>query len=493
MRVDRFHDEVNLCHQLGTTKGLYFIARIQSRKDLTVLVNNGKIEDVNTGTLEGIGIQVLNSRGFMGFAASDLISKEITAELYDKASFLADQSESFQGEPNLEVFKLTPLQRRMEIKAQFPYGSLSLSEIEEKVIRLNQEITAGDVNLSVQSLLRLTDEEWRIIRTDGTEVIFNTPRSLIYHFITAKSGSETATTHAGVSGNDLEVIIKEEYLNKLRKRAQNAASLAMQILDAKKFPGGHYKLVIDYTLAKGLAHEAFGHAVETDALERSILGENGRLKTGMTVADSKLSIIDGPIKGDYAYQPISAVGIERETVNIVKKGRLVGGLADVFSAFQAGVPITGAERVENFFHLPIARMTNIRIQMDDPIKLEQEFEDITPAEVYRVLRRNQLIKPEETVLLLSGYQGGQVNPAFGDFVFHCSAIYTLEEKPVLFKPAIFSGKILSVLSAITGAIGPLQTDAMGTCGKMNQSVPSSGGSHYYLIIEKNPEIMIGGE
>lgn len=101
--------------------------------------------------------------------------------------------------------------------------------------------------------------------------------------------------------------------------------------------------------------------------------------------------------------------------------------------------------------------------------------------------------PGERVLYLTGFQGGQVNPAFGDFVFNCSAIYELSEEPVLYKPAIFSGKILSVLQSVSAALGQLQLDAMGTCGKMGQGVPSCGGSHYFLVIDENPDVMIGGE
>ena len=35
-------------------------------------------------------------------------------------------------------------------------------------------------------------------------------------------------------------------------------------------------------------------------------------------------------------------------------------------------------------------------------------------------------------------------------------------------------------------------DAMGTCGKAGQAVPSSGGGNMFLVIDRNDEIMIGG-
>jgi TldD protein len=493
MQVDQYDQIVKLCREAGDSRGLYYIARIQERSDLTVLINNGRTEEINTATLSGVGLQVFTAAGHMGFAAADLISASIVAGLFAKAAFLAETGQKFQAETNHEIFKLSPLQKRVEIPLAYPLESLSLTEIEAKLKELNQQLTALDSRLSVRTLMRLTREEWRICRADGTDVAFNTPRAFIYHVFTAKSGLETATTYANLPGMDLGILIQPEKAERLQKRALKAARLALDLLGAPQFPGGHYKLVIDYALAKGLAHEAFGHAAETDAIESSILGESGRFRTGMTVADSRLSIVDGSLTGDYAYQPISAIGVERKTVRIVDHGVLSAGLADIFSAARAGVAPTGAERVENFFHLPIARMSNIRIEFDDPIPLDRDFYALTPVDLYRILCERHLMTPEEPVLYLTGFQGGQVNPAFGDFVFNCSAVYRLAAQPVLYKPAIFSGKVLSVLDSVVAALGELQIDAMGTCGKMGQGVPSCGGSHAFLVIEVNPEIMIGGE
>ena len=503
LRVDNYQPVLDALIHNHAGQDMDYIARLESRKDVSVHINNGKTEEISTGTMEGMGIQVINGNGYMGFAASDQISVTIARELYEKAVGLASQCQIYQGEINREVKKLCPLKKRIEIPQKYPYGTLSLQEIEAKLKELNSEIGALDARLSVRTILRLTDEEWRIARSDGTDCCFNTPRSFVYYSMTAKSDAapdsgeesepQTVTTFASLPGIDLGVIIEPDNLNRLRKRARKAAALSLQLLHAPAIPSGHYKLVIDYGLAKGLAHEAFGHAAETDSLESSILGENGRLKKGMAVANPRLSIIDGPIAGDYAYQPISAMGIERQTVTIVDHGKLTAGLSDIFSAAKAGVPPSGAERIESVFHLPIARMSNIRIEYDNPIPLEGEFESITAKDLYRILTKQELMQPGETVLYLSGFQGGQVNPAFGDFVFHCSGIYRLAEEPVLYKPAIFSGKVLSVLQSVTNAIGPQQIDAMGTCGKMGQGVPSCGGSHYFLVIEANPEITIGGE
>ena len=120
------------------------------------------------------------------------------------------------------------------------------------------------------------------------------------------------------------------------------------------------------------------------------------------------------------------------------------------------------------------------------------FEDYGPTEVRDLLARNMLTRHPQ-VVFLSGYSGGQVNPATGDFVFNCKAIYVLSRSGVtLHKPAIFSGSMFGALKSIREGFGPLALDAIGTCGKWGQSVPSSGGSHYFLALDPDESVRLGG-
>jgi TldD protein len=168
-------------------------------------------------------------------------------------------------------------------------------------------------------------------------------------------------------------------------------------------------------------------------------------------------------------------------------------LGDLFSAGKAGVPISGAERIESYRNLPLPRMTNIRITVKEPASLDTRFELVTPEELREALLKNGFLKEGEPALYLAGYKGGQVNPKDGDFVFNCVAIYDLSDpKLTLYQPAIFSGKVLAALHSILGGLGPVHLDAMGHCGKGGQSVPSSGGAHSFVVIDRNDNVTIGG-
>jgi TldD protein len=121
------------------------------------------------------------------------------------------------------------------------------------------------------------------------------------------------------------------------------------------------------------------------------------------------------------------------------------------------------------------------------------FEDQGPEDVRTALLNAGLITAGHPVIYLAGYKGGQVNPAQGDFVFNCAALYELSSEGTrLFQPGIFAGRTEAALHAIHAGFGPLQLDAMGFCGKAGQSVPSSGGSHFFLYLEAHPQVTIGG-
>ncbi|KAB3531791.1 TldD/PmbA family protein [Alkaliphilus serpentinus] len=491
--MKKYDDLIKNSLKYAEELGIYLIIRIQQTKGKYVLVNNTKTEEISYNEAAGIGFHAFTKEGGCGFAATEIHEIENCRRMIKLAADIAFQMEKREGKKNTEVYRLEPIKDEVFAKVKYPFDYYSLEEAEKKVIALNGEILKSYSNIAIESIYRQVEDQWRIARSDGGDVIFNIPRTVFFSTITAK-GKKTATTRAALSGSDSSILHDDDKVEILHKRIHNACSLAIDLLEANMVKGGNYKIVMDYALAKGLAHEAFGHAVESDGLKTSILGnEDGSFKKGVEVAMPIVSIIDEAKEGDYAYQPYSANGIKRRRVEIIKDGVLKEALADIFSAAEANVEVTGAGRLESFRHIPIPRMSNIRIEVKDPIELDKAIEDVKPEEIYKILLENNIAKEDEEILYLVGYKGGQVKPSQGEFVFNCSGIYKLGKETTLYQPAIFSGNILSALKSIIAAIGPLQLDAQGTCGKFGQQVPSSGGSHYFVVMEANKDIIIGGE
>ncbi|KGK90392.1 peptidase [Desulfosporosinus sp. HMP52] len=482
---------------LDETKGIagYFVVRAQSRREWSMRLSNGRFERVSTGEDSGIGVQAFTEKGASGFANSDVLDKETGRKLVEKAIQLAQRNEGIGSKGNRQIWAAPPVQEEVANTAQKEFEEIPLAELEKMVMTLHSRLSSSFPKGVWQSSYRQIEEVWCIGRSDGTLVSFVIPRAVLMHQGTVRNNGKAQSTLIHRSGMDATLLIDELADSILEKKAIDRAEFALAVCAAPQLPSGHYPLIIDYGLAKGLAHEAFGHAVESDHMNESVLGENGKLRKGLRVARPGVSIIDGPLIGDWANQPFSANGLPRQTVTIVRDGVLEAGLGDVFSAEEAGMPVTGAGRAESYGHVPLPRMSNIRLLVERmlPLTPEEHLMDEVKAVRETLLQHGELLEGEKNLLLL-GYRGGQVNPKTGDFVFQCDGIIDVADPDLpIYQPSIFSGKILSALEAIRGGLGEGCYDAIGTCGKGGQSVASSGGSHRYLLMDVDQQVSLGGE
>lgn len=482
-----------LAHLLDTADqaGIYVIARLQRVTSRGVSVTNGRTEGVASGLSQGIGMHVFDRDGHTAFAATDALTiANVETALH--AAIAGLRAAAAAGlERNPAIWDVEPT-LAVDIPAT-PYAidDLDLAAVQALVEADNREIMSWGAELKVRSSFSIDREEWRIVRSDGTDVSYLLPHGYAAHSITAQRDGSVHTVGSSLSRTGYEVLREERALT--LRRARTAAETAQRLTGAPRYPAGSYPIVMDYAMAKGLAHEAFGHAAETDGIRTSILGRDGVFRRGERMAAEIVTIVDEPIAGDHAYQPFSPNGIRRTPATILQHGVLHDALADLFSASAAGTRVIDAGRVQSYGAVPVPRMTNIRIELPSAHPLDGDFESQTPESVRSALINAGLLRAGQPVIYLAGYKGGQVSPAQGDFVFNCAALWELSvEGARLFQPAIFSGNTGAALQAIAAGFGPLQLDAMGFCGKAGQSVPSSGGSHYFLYLEATPAVTIGG-
>jgi TldD protein len=473
----------------------YIIVRGQSRREWSIHLSNGRLERVSTGMDSGLGVQAFTKAGASGFAASDVLTEEAGRKLVTKAIQLARRNEAIGTKLNRMIWEAPQLQAEEANPAEKVFGEIPLVELEKMVTTLHTHLQKACQDAVWQTSYRQAEDNWCIGRSDGTLVSFVIPRAVLMHqgTVRVQGGAQSTLIHR--SGMDAGLLFAELADYALERKALDRAEFAAAVCGAPQLPSGHYPLIIDYGLAKGLAHEAFGHAVESDHMNESVLGEAGRLRKGLRVAGPGVDIIDGPLLGDWAYQPYSANGLRRQTVTIVRNGVLEAGLGDIFSAAEAGMPVTGAGRAESYEHVPLPRMSNIRLLVERMLHFTSREHLMDEVKAVRdTLLQHGELKEDGKNLLLLGYRGGQVNPKTGDFVFQCDGIIDVADPALpIYQPSIFSGKILSALKAIRGGLGEGCYDAIGTCGKGGQSVTSSGGSHRYLLMDADQQVSLGGE
>lgn len=472
--------------------GVLLIWRAQERVVRQVAVRDGKTESSRSISIAGHGAQVIDASGRVALASRDDFREAPARELLERAIGAARGGTRLGLEPcdaidfTKQCGRQVPLERDAFAEFELPRAAATLARIEREI----RDRVSG---VTLQLSFRAEWDGWRIFRSDGSDVQFAMPRCALSMRATSAGGGDRHGVSASLSDPSPGMLDDDAAIERFLARALGAARLAVRLPAAPAQPAGSFPLVIDYALAKGLAHEAFGHAAEADGYRSSILAENGQLMIGRRVGAEHVSVIDEPVAADHAWQPYSSNAVVRERAVIVDHGCLRDGLSDPWSAAAGGVRLTGAGRAESFRHAPQPRMTNIRIEVDEPLEAAGRFEDYDAARVQQLLDGAGVFRRHPRVRFLSGYSGGQVNTATGDFVFQCKAIYELGRgTPTLYRPAIFSGSMFGALGAIREAFGPLMLDAIGYCGKWGQSVPSSGGSHFFLVLDPDPSVLLGG-
>ncbi|MGH2782296.1 MAG: TldD/PmbA family protein [Thermoleophilaceae bacterium] len=274
-----------------------------------------------------------------------------------------------------------------------------------------------------------------------------------------ETGTDTRGGHAG-----WELIAAEP-----EAVAARAARRALTLLDAVDAPTGRLPVVVGNGFGGVLLHEAVGHGLEADAVQKRASVYRGRLGDRLA-APFVTAYDDGRRPNDWGSDGIDDEGTPTRRTTVIEEGRLISYLYDELRARKDGVESTGNGRRESFRHLPVPRMTNTYFAPGDA----------TP---------DGLIAEIERGLYAVSFGGGQVEPATGDFVFGVSEGYLIESGRVTapVRGATVVGNGLEALGAIDGIAGDLEI-ASGYCGKAGQSVPAGVGQPHVRI----RELTVGG-
>ncbi|HYH57970.1 MAG TPA: TldD/PmbA family protein [Thermoleophilaceae bacterium] len=267
-----------------------------------------------------------------------------------------------------------------------------------------------------------------------------------------ETGTETRGGHAGFELLD----------DRPEAIAEEAARKGLTALDAVDAPAGKMPVVVGNGFGGVLLHEAIGHGLEADAVQKDASVYAGRV--GDTLAEDFVTAYDdGRKPGEWGSDGIDDEGTPTQRTTIIEGGRLTSYLYDRLRAQKGRALSTGNGRRESFRHLPLPRMTNTYFGPGEA----------TPED---------LIEGVERGLYAVSFGGGQVEPATGDFVFGVSEGYLIEDGKVTapVRGATLIGNGPEALAAIDGIAADLEI-ATGFCGKGGQRVPAGVGQPHVRI------------
>ena len=270
------------------------------------------------------------------------------------ADLVSSRLDALLGDPSAMAYPPIPDE---ELKAEYR-GNIGedpfAADPEEVLIRLSslrQKLTDGKLVVMAHSRYEFVDVS-RIFISPRRELFQSFAWSQAYIFGIARKGEMSKMSYRAVSGRKgLEILSElEESFEDLR------AELA-SLVDAIKIEPGEYEVIFDPDVAGTLAHEAFGHGVETDMFLK------GRAKAaeylGKRVGSDLVTMYDGAAgvdhSGSFLFDDEGRSGTDTK---IIDRGILLGGISDSLSALSLGIPLTGNGRRQAYSHKAYARMTN---------------------------------------------------------------------------------------------------------------------------------------
>lgn len=242
------------------------------------------------------------------------------------------------------------------------------------------------------------------------------------------------------------------------------AAETVALLGAERIEPGFYDVVCDPSVAGVIAHEAFGHGVETDMFVKNRARAAEYL--GRRVGSPLVNLLDDPtFPGAYGSYLVDDEGELASPTTILRAGIFERGLTDLYSATRLGIPRTANGRRESVDRKAYARMSNTFFGRGD-----------TPlADLIGGLERGVYLRRMSSGMEDPKGWGVQVEANVGEEVVNG------RRTGRLFSPVGITGFVPDLLGSVSAVGDDLALDG-GNCGKgWKEWVPvSSGGPHLRL-------------
>ncbi|MBN2308180.1 MAG: TldD/PmbA family protein [Candidatus Hydrogenedentes bacterium] len=424
----------------------------------SVSLEDNKVEKVITGAETGAGIRILSGDRTLYGHTNDVTLDGLLA----LADTVAGGADEHRPEPD---YSFRP--ERFAIAVKRSAQDVATADKVKLVHAANQAARGHDPRI-VQVSVTYADAIRRIAIANSQGRLVEDVRPQILLMVQAV-GAEKGVIQTGVDfvGGTVGFELFDE--RDAESVALEAARQAALMLDADAAPTGRMPVVLSSEAGGTMIHEAVGHGLEADLVDKGMSKFGGRL--GEPVAAPEVTVVDdATVPGKRGSCSVDDEGTPAQRTVLIEEGRLVRFMNDLRTARKMGHSPTGNGRRASYEHKPLPRMTNTMILpgTSDP---------------------GDILASTDTGLYVRKMGGGQVNTLNGDFVFEVSEGYLIRngraETPV--RGATLIGNGPDVLLSIE-AVGSDLGYAIGTCGKAGQGAPVSDAQPTLRI----RELTIGG-
>ncbi len=425
----------------------------ERRASMSLSLEDGKLEKIARGLDAGASIRVIRGRS-ISFVSTEKTDERSLIE----AARLAGEAVRGGGSNIAPLAALAPASVHT---IEVPPDSVAAGE-KAKLLRAADRAARAMGPEVVQASIGFSDDISHIMIANSEGCLAQEERArvrLIARVVASREGVlQTGYDSIGaLKGMELFAAGSAERLG------ASAAEKAITMLDSRPAPSGKMAVVMHRGFGGVLFHEACGHGLEADAVEKGASVFAGRV--GERVASGLVTLIDdGSIANEWGSGSFDDEGVPTRRNILIEKGVLKGFMFDRLRARSAGAVPTGNGRRQSFRHPPIPRMTNTFILAGSAVA-------------------DEIIAATEHGFFAKTLSGGQVEPATGDFVFGVSEGYLIENGKVSYplRGATLIGNGLTAMKNVDMVAGDFEMN-IGVCGKDGQGVPVGSGQGTLRIL-----------
>jgi TldD protein len=454
--------EINEILKNALNSGADFAELFWEQKE-TALINceENRIERINSGLEEGVGIRTIAGENTSYAFTNDLSF----ARLLEVAQMAGKGAQKQQEPLEIKAFHTPQAPLKLEIKK--PPREIGTEKKVQIVLEANEAARQIDPRIR-QVKVNYGDVQQKVTIANSEGVFVEDLRTrtrLSVHAIAAE-GNLIQTGFQSLGGSQGFELLEENDPTQIAKRA---AQRAILMLSAKPAPSGKMPVVLAGKAGGTMVHEACGHGLEADLVQKGLSVYAGR--KGQEVASPLITVVDdGLLSGKFGTTCYDDEGTPCGKNVLIKQGVLENYMYDLKTAKQDDVQSTGNGRRESYQSRPIPRMRNTYIASG---KTDSE----------------KIIKETKEGLLVTAMGGGQVNTINGDYVFDVAEAYVIKDGEAVYpvRGATLTGNGPETLRLVE-KVGKDLDFTIGICGKEGQGVPVSDAQPTMAI----RELIVGG-
>lgn len=396
-------------------------AYLNSDRELTVEVREGRVETMKLARDQGLGLRVMVD-GKSGFAFTTDLSRQAVENIARQALANASRTAAdpyrvlpkpYAGYPRLDIYDPAINQAGEEEK-------IELARQMEKAARG----VDPRVNIIESSVYQDAESEVILVNSHGISATYRTAYCGLYIALVAGEGEDSQTGFA----LDYRLRFNELDAAALGRRA---AERAVRMLGARPVSTRRVAVLLEPYVATGFLG-LLGPGLTAEAVQKGRSLFMGRV--GQSVASAKVTVVDdGARAGGIASAPFDGEGVPTGRTELIAQGVLKGFLHNTYTAAKDGVKSTGNGVRGSFKGTPEVGTTNFYIEPGNT----------APEE---------LIKNTTDGLYVTEVMGMHTaNPISGDFSVGASGI--LIENGALTRPVrgvAIAGNVLELLKAVDG-------------------------------------------